>query len=418
MVPGLWFGDWIGIPVAPDDLMWAGTLIGLFLVVGVSSYWVIASLRPALPGPLPLRPATRTLLVVLVCIGLVPYLLHAASASLSSVMEALGQGRGDKPWRHATAYVADPTNTFFWLCQGSLVAGGSLALLASLIPGRPTGRIITAAVAAVCAAIIFVDQGTRSLSASLLIPPVVTWMFHSSHRSPRRLVLLGSAAALSIAALSQLQLYLRTDHARSKLSTQSFAETLKLRQHNDFFTETAVAVSIVPRQRPYLRESPEWIFLTNPIPRFLWPGKPMPETFWVYSLYRWGRDVFTTGGNALPSVVGQYHMNWGWPGVLWVGALYGVSFALLDRMVDRWRPDPYLMLVPVAWMVYLFLAFRYFGPGFHYSALLLSCLWLSARQRPALPAHGAAPALPARRPTRARATRHCSSPRHVASHAN
>ena len=72
----------------------------------------------------------------------------------------------------------------------------------------------------------------------------------------------------------------------------------------------------------------------------------------------------------------------GWAGVVWAGVLFGAAFGWLERIAVRCHGEPYLLLVPFTWMVFLFVAFRYLAPGFHYSAVLLSFVWLVSRRAP------------------------------------
>jgi len=384
VVPDLWFGDWIGISIDEQYIAVALVLIGLFLLCSTLAYWLTSMMsRPPVPtrrSPVPRR--NEMLLVALLLLGLFPYLAYAASGGGAGILTMMLMGRADKPWRYETFYAAASTNTIFWICQASLVAAGSLGLLGALFSRGRARRAANMLAAFIAIAIIFLDQGTRSLTAMLVMPAGLVWMFVSPSRVVRKALWAGPLLAFALLAATQLQFYLRTDHDRAQLREKSLVEVLAPRQHNDFFTETALAASIVPAERDYIEESPEWIILTNIVPRSMWEGKPVPQTFWVYSFYRWGRDVFVTGGNALPSVVGQYYMNWGWVGVVWVGTMFGAAFAWLDRLALRTRGDPYLLLVPFTWMVFLFVAFRYLGPGVHYTAVLLSFIWLIARRAP------------------------------------
>jgi len=384
VVPDLWFGDWIGMSIREEDLALAAALIGLFLLCGAVTYWLTLTMsKPAAPtGRRPVPRRNTVLLVGLLTLGLLPYLAYAASGAGPGTLILMLVGRADKPWRYETVYAGASTNTVFWIAQASLVAAGSMGLLGALFARGRKRRSINALGAFIAIAIVFLDQGTRSLTAMLVMPPGLVWMFLSPSRVVRKVCWAGPLLALLLLALTQLQFYLRTDHDRAQLRDKSIAEVLAPRQHSDFFTETALAASIVPAERDYIRESPEWIILTNIIPRSWWEGKPVPQTFRVYSFYRWGRDVFVTGGNALPSVVGQYYMSWGWAGVVWAGVLFGAAFGWLERIAVRCHGEPYLLLVPFTWMVFLFVAFRYLAPGFHYSAVLLSFVWLVSRRAP------------------------------------
>ncbi|TMA51719.1 MAG: oligosaccharide repeat unit polymerase [Deltaproteobacteria bacterium] len=384
VVPDLWFGDWIGMSIHEEHLALAAALIGLFLLCGAATYWLMVMMsKPASPTRRRTVPARNTvLLVALLILGLLPYFVYAASSGGAGKLTLMLVGRADKPWRYETFYAGASTNTVFWISQASLVASGSLGLLGALFARGRKRRSINALVAFVAIAVVFLDQGTRSLTAMLVMPPGLVWMFVSPSRVVRKALWAGPLLAFLLLVVTQLQFYLRSDHDRAQLRDKSIAEVLAPRQHSDFFTETAIAASIVPEERDYTGESPEWIILTNIVPRSWWEGKPVPQTIWVYSFYRWGRDVFVTGGNALPSVVGQYYMGWGWAGVVWAGVLFGACFGWLERIAARAHGEPYLLLVPFTWMVFLFVAFRYLAPGFHYSAVLLSFVWLVARRTP------------------------------------
>jgi len=386
LTPDLWFGDWIAIRLADTDLFRAASLISLFFFIGTSSYWLIAppdcgSRRHVAPW----RGPNRFAAALLLSLAFLPYAMSAYENGPAYVISTLLAGRGDKPWYQAALYATDVTNTVYWLCRASLVALGALSLTRLLCSPAGRHRAANAALAVVCMVIIFVEQGTRSLTAMLALPPIFAALLGVGQGLRRRLLWFGPIAVAILLILTQVQLYFRTAQGRAQLQGQSLASTLNLRQQTDFFTETALAASI-PLQRGYLHEVPEWVFIVNVIPRTFWPEKPTPRTYWVYSFYRWGRDVFETGGNALPSVVGQYYMNWGIPGVVWIGSLVGASLALLDAWLRRALGRPELMLAPLAWMVFVFLAFRYFGPGFHYPALWLTTLWLPARHARAMAA--------------------------------
>ncbi|MDH5647870.1 MAG: hypothetical protein OEZ01_17800, partial [Candidatus Heimdallarchaeota archaeon] len=152
------------------------------------------------------------------------------------------------------------------------------------------------------------------------------------------------------------------------------------RQQTDFFTETAIAVDIKNNLiRRNLFESPVSFFVTNLIPRAIWPDKPKSIVMWHYSLYRRGVDIWEKGGNALPSVVGQYYLSFGTIGVIWAGILYGSIFGLIQKNIEKVaevKSEQILLLFTL--LSFLFLSFRFLSPGLHYSPLLM---WMLIRVR-------------------------------------
>src|SRR2546428_11058220 len=124
----------------------------------------------------------------------------------------------------------------FWVSRASLVAAGSMAAVGSFFSPRRIRRFVNGAVAVLSTSIVFLDQGTRSLTALLVLPPALVWMLRSRSRVARKIWLVGPVLGFALLTITQLQMYLRTEYSRSELHAKSFGEILELKQHNDFFT--------------------------------------------------------------------------------------------------------------------------------------------------------------------------------------
>ena len=225
-----------------------------------------------------------------------------------------------------------------------------------------------------------------SVTRLIAVPPLAVFLLHRSRQGrtfrASRLILIGVAAVVALLMLTQFQWMYRLERTRSDIKETSFLEVVAPRQHLDFYTETAIAV--VARdtilERP-LRESALFLFAVNPIPRVLWPGKPVPRTQWEYTLYRWGVDIYEQGGNAMPSIVGQYYLNWGVGGVAFIGLLLGVFVRWIERRLTSGRISYEHLLLGASALTFVFLSFRFLAPGFHYSTLLLAVLLFGLRLR-------------------------------------
>ena len=155
-------------------------------------------------------------------------------------------------------------------------------------------------------------------------------------------------------------------------------------QDNDFFMETAIAVDLVPRRFEYIHQFEPWLFVANPIPRFLWPDKPKSETVRLFSFGRSGFDEYTrTGVSRLPSIVGQHWMSWGLLGVLLAGLAWGAGFGALERVVRGAPHGSLWQLFGVLGLVWLFSTSRGIYPGMHYPTLMIGLVaWLATRRLP------------------------------------
>jgi hypothetical protein len=381
-VPSLWFGDWVGFTLSDAELLKAAGLIALFFAVNVA---VFVAGRPgdeSSGADLEFRSSAQTIgraVKRFFVIGIAPYVL--LSGSLSGLLEIF-TGRGDKNWGLSpeSGYEASALMTFFWTTRSFLVASAILASC-TLVMGRrlsPLTRSVLIGIAVLATAMLYFDQGTRSIVAMAVLP-AVTLKLVSVARSRnggeiRRTRLI--TGAISVGALllvgTQLQLYYRDEARRMRLEASGAFNVLAPRQQIDFFTETACAVVVRDDVlAENLGEYPLLMFVANVVPRALWPGKPMPETLWHYSMTRWGRDIWLTGGNALPSVVGQYYINRGYLGVFWIAVVYGWTAAVVSRWISAMDASLETVIAGTSVLAFLAVSFRYLSPGFHYAALIL-----------------------------------------------
>lgn len=100
-------------------------------------------------------------------------------------------------------------------------------------------------------------------------------------------------------------------------------------QRDNIFYWMLTAVSVMPEQYSFTREIPFVDFLIHPIPRFLWPGKPISEGF---PFQRWEDASLTI------SVIGEFFIAQGLIGVIIAGLAYGWGARNWDELI-RIAPD-------------------------------------------------------------------------------
>jgi len=400
LAPDLWFGDWIGMPVPDAALLRAGQLISVFLAANGVAYLVVKGTRRPPGFGLPegfVVPRAHRVFVVLALfgVGLVPYVMYGGG--IAEIIDGILAERGSKAWTSGVnaVLISSSQNTFFWISRAFLVTGTVMSGAYFLLDraSGPIERLVHGGVFGLTLLIVYFDQGTRSYLAMAVLPLVVLLIqrasfFRGAFR-PRRLLGLAVALAVVMVVATQFQELFRTEHDRERLDEITLLDLASPQQDIDFFTETANAVVVAEDYLPEpLHESALLFFAINPVPRVLWPEKPVPVTQWHYTLYRWGIDIFEKGGNALPSVVGQYYMGFGVLGVVWIGLVFGAFAGFLGRILSRDEPRFEVVLVVLSALTFQFLSFRYFAPSFHYATVLLFVIvsgysWHARRARSA-----------------------------------
>ncbi len=364
------------------------TCIALFLLSGMGAMFVVdvmLNLRRR-RWVRPRRTCRKRLLGLALCaclVGLLPYFLYGES--VASVVKAVLGGRSVvKPWIQVSRF-GNEASALGYLCSSGLVAG--TALLWSILEEkklRITTRTGILIIALFTTALVYLDFGTRSIVALVIIPPCGLWLMKIWRTHKVKAIRIGVSATFFIILLVQFQVLFRTERTRDSISTEIWADWLTLRGTIDYFRETVFVVRLVPEMVPYQNENILKTFLVSPIPRFLWPNKPVSGTVWLYSLFRWNIDIDKSGGNMLPGIVGQWYMSWGWLGAVFGGALLGSIVRIFDRFGLRaWRRRKrYETLVILSFGVWVFLSFRLLSPGFLYPVIFLGgIVYISQKKR-------------------------------------
>lgn len=376
--------------IGNDTLILVVLALSLFFFIWLIAYRVFSP--PGISAqevPTASLDSPKTLVLVSLAasaLGLIPY--ATSGLSLTQIVAAVAESRSvDKPWTYVE-HLGNETSPFLHLATGLRTAGASLLLVAMLDRrlGMPW-RIVAGLTALVLVVLVFFDEGTRSVTAIMVLPAALLALVRMWNRSRLKAVLVLLAVVVALFLALQFQLLFRTEVNRAAVSDQLLESWTTLGGTTDYFAETALALRLVPAYHDYFRESALLEFVTSPIPRVLWPGKPVAQVAWFYTLMRWGSDVYTERGNVFPGIVGQYYMSWGWLGPIVLGLLFGLAAAITDRFLARTSPDhsPYSFAVGAMFAVWLLVTYRFLSPGFAYPvACAAGIVWISrllARKR-------------------------------------
>lgn len=109
-------------------------------------------------------------------------------------------------------------------------------------------------------------------------------------------------------------------------------------------------------------------FITNPIPRVIYPDKYLDPSFAFYNNLRLGNSGLYKGSNITPTVIGRYYMLYGFFGVFFVGGVFGVFSSVVDRKLQS-EGDFKNTLLLATLMYYIAQSVRDLNPGWLYPSI-------------------------------------------------
>lgn len=204
----------------------------------------------------------------------------------------------------------------------------------------------------------FILGGTRHLWLYVALPICVAMLRRYGGRITLGRIVSFAAVALLVLSILHAQLLLREIGWLNieKISQRDVVITGATGQ----FSALMYAQYLVPEIHDYFYESAEYYFIVHWIPRRFWPDKPVMPSWSYYN------DSYTQGGafNVTPSVIGQFHMNWGWPGIIYIGLVLGFLSYMADRAVLAIHPYRQRAILVVVSMLYAFIvcSFRFYSP--------------------------------------------------------
>lgn len=226
----------------------------------------------------------------------------------------------------------------------------------------------------------FIMGGARHLWLFVALPACIVALSHFRGKTT-----LGRAARwigvmLVMFVVIQLQFTLRTVGWK-EISNLAPSQLLQENTTGQF-TALLFAETLVPETHDYFFEPAELYFVTHWIPRQFWPEKPIMSSWAYYN------EAYTRGGsfNVTPSVIGQFHINWGILGVVFIGLWIGFLTCVADRALLTIDVDRQQAAAAMIGMLYAFIvsSFRFYSPVyFTYVVFAFLCmLAISRRERP------------------------------------
>lgn len=127
-------------------------------------------------------------------------------------------------------------------------------------------------------------------------------------------ILVVGIGAIALAWTAQFMLNIRTYGYEGFLERGSEYDYLHV---DDNFLRLAQSIEIVPAKHDYVRLQQITFTLVRPVPRVLWPGKPLNPGFDLATEVGM-RDISLSN-----SIIGEWYVSWGWFAVVFGGWLHG-----------------------------------------------------------------------------------------------
>jgi O-antigen polysaccharide polymerase Wzy len=377
----LGFGQTTMYGIDLRDVMWKPWLAG---AVGLASIYVGFSIRIKIPKKRlveGMTPAVKAVLkrsfILLFGLGLVGFAYDAYVSGLPITTMLMPVHRGLADDVSAVEREGFAAGNYLLLLIDAFIP--ALCVLCAATVELPLiYRLLAVGIPALQVELFYASWGYRHRIITLLVSLAATTFLLRGKRPSPGLILVGVSVMLLIAGTIVFTRSYGAGLDIRQLSGMKFSQVF-LGGFNDsgtFFT-TALVMDSFPTTFHFVGLAPVWIALTIPIPRRIWPSKPMPE-FLDQLAYLTG-----TQGQACP-VVGEHYMMAGWPGIVIGGLIIGIIYR---RFWDFYRSNPRNPMVIAVYAVSWALCFPVINRGylaqtlmeFFFTLLPLALLYIFSR---------------------------------------
>lgn len=309
---------------ASDD-----ALLLAMVAVGVSSaaMWLGLMGRPwRLPAglmtmaltPLDDRTVSR-LLNVCFAIGMLNF-AYAVGFDIPLMFSYLGESRWNVPW--ARAQLGGWSSFIDQLPYFGYVLPSLTALL--LVRRGLTPKTVLAIGMSTVMLLFLAQSGGRRIIGVTCGAAIIVWIQSQSHLNIRK-VLGVAVALLGLLAAMQFMLNIRT-FGYDAFARSDTPEEYDYLHVDDNFLRLAQVIQLVPARRDYVYSQQIVFTAVRPIPRVLWPGKPLNAGFDLTE------EVGMRGLSLSTSIIGEWYLSYGWIAVVLGAWFHGRLAATANQL--------------------------------------------------------------------------------------
>jgi oligosaccharide repeat unit polymerase len=315
-------GFWVGASIAKP---WAPR----FLVEEALQPWSVATIF--------------RLLVIAFALGVWDF-LYRANFDLDVVLQSLTVSRWAAPWQRDA--LGDWSAFSYHLQYFGYLVPPMAVLLVLRAGWRNPGTWIAIAMSTI---ILFfhAQGGGRRIVGAMILAALFCWLISARRLDARRIVVLGAAVACLAAAMQVMLIYRSIGFGDEGSEIGSF-DYLFI---DDNFLRIAQMLEFVPESYPFVGWQYVLFAIVRPVPRVLWPDKPIDGGFDLAEVLGVPDTSFAL------TVAGELYVSYGFLAAFIGGCVYGRLASTVNALfaLDMRRLNP---LFPALLLVWLFVGVR------------------------------------------------------------
>jgi hypothetical protein len=252
-------------------------------------------------------------LAVFCCVSGIFYYVFKANFSPSIILDGLmNKDRFSGPW--ARDQLGDWTSFIEQLTYFGYLLPALTTIVYMRSHALINGKTLFCIALSACFLVFLAQGGGRTAIGTVLGSAILIGVL--LNRRALRTIHVVSMLAMAFAAQFAMNIILENrSHGFSSLEAGDWVFTTV--RVDDNFNRLAQTADFVPAYYPYSGLQFVYFALARPIPRALWPGKPINQGFTVQSALHETDTSFTT------SVIGEAYAGFGFPLVLLIGMFFG-----------------------------------------------------------------------------------------------
>jgi oligosaccharide repeat unit polymerase len=315
-----------GIPTAVVSLAFIG--IGLFVITVWAAAWQRPWHVPAVLGRVLAQEFSGTTYFALAVMAFVLAMLKFAirtNFDVAAMLYYVGQGRWAAPWGRGQL---GGTDAFLNELGNFGLLLPTLTVIVANRAGWFNPRTFFSGVMAIIMAIFMAQSGSRRIIGVMFGMALITWLLAAQRLRVKHMLMLAIGVGALLAALQVMLEYRGVGLAALAEADEPILARGYLHV-DDNFLRLCQIIDLIPQQYPHTyHQYVVWI-LVRPIPRLLWPGKPIDPGFDLPTA------IGPTGASLSSTVIGELYMSGGFMAVALGGWLYGRLAAMASQLLTQ-----------------------------------------------------------------------------------
>lgn len=320
------------------------------------------------------------ILLLLLLVGLYPYFSNGLNGFFSIILS----GRGANGFSQFDIVASG--NTSFTFILSNLLIGVSVLVGYILISKVEVshGQKLLLVIMFVLCFLIIASGGGRTRLGFILVPLLIVYLIFNGSSILGKFKFFSIAIAFLVPIMSMVSLRDNGVELFSKVFDISQLELVGMNLNRELYyilgndgsfpiaCDTHLSCAVKPPLDTL------YSFLSNPIPRVLFPDKYLDPSFAIYNNMRVGSTGLGVGSNVTPTVIGRYFMLYGIMGVFFVASFLGALLAYADRLLLSPKSAG-IIIFSSGFSYFLMQSVRDFKPGWLYPVIFTYFVYMCVK---------------------------------------